>query len=110
MEEILKKYIYTSVGIASIANDKLKELLEDLIQNNHFVEEEGERIVDQFFVNLRADIDTIQGSIQSKMDVILQKLHIASVQHLKDDIEKNVNNIKQNSALLLKGFSSNQHS
>ena len=105
MEEILKKYIYTSVGIAAIANEKFKELLEDLIQNNHFVEEEGERIVDQFFVNLRADLDSIQGNIQSRLDVVLQKLNVQSVQHLKDDLEKNVTNIKQTSALLLKNLS-----
>ena len=105
MDEILKKYIYTSVGIASIANEKFKELLEDLIQNNHFVEEEGERIVDQFFLNLRTDLDTIQGSLQSRLDILLTKLNLQTVQHLKEDIEKNMNDLKQTSSLLLKSFS-----
>ena len=104
MDEFLKKYIYTSVGIASIANEKFKELLEDLIQNNHFVEEEGERIVDQFFLNLRTDLDTIQGSLQSRLDILLTKLNLHTVQHLKEDIEKNMNDLKQTSSLLLKSF------
>lgn len=105
MDEFLKKYIYTSVGIASIANEKFKELLEDLIQNNHFVEEEGERIVDQFFLNLRTDLDNIQGSLQSRLDILLTKLNLQTVQHLKEDIEKNMNDLKQTSSLLLKSFS-----
>ena len=105
MDEFLKKYIYTSVGIASIANEKFKELLEDLIQNNHFVEEEGERIVDQFFINLRTDVDTIQGSLQCRLDILLTKLNLHTVQHLKEDIEKNMNDLKQTSSLLLKSFS-----
>ena len=105
MDEFLKKYIYTSVGIASIANEKFKELLEDLIQNNHFVEEEGERIVDQFVLNLRTDLDNIQGSLQSRLDILLTKLNLQTVQHLKEDIEKNMNDLKQTSSLLLKSFS-----
>ncbi|MFN8281641.1 MAG: hypothetical protein U0U67_00400 [Chitinophagales bacterium] len=108
MEKLLQKYIYTSVGIAVIANEKFKELLEDLIQNNHFVEEEGERVVDQFLMNLRADLDAVQGSVQQRIDEILTKLNLHSVQHLKEDVEKNINNIKQSSALLLKGFSDNK--
>jgi polyhydroxyalkanoate synthesis regulator phasin len=102
MDEFLKKYIYTSVGIASIANEKFKELLEDLIQNNHFVEEEGERIVDTFLVDLRQQVDNVNGTVQMKVDELLQKFGISNIQSLKDDVENYVNDAKQNATHLLK--------
>ena len=52
MSEVIKKIIYTSIGAASVTNEKFKELIEDLIQNNHFTEDEGKRIVDTFLVKL----------------------------------------------------------
>ena len=100
-DEKIVQQLQTELNIHPV----LCKLLEDLIQNNHFVEEEGERIVDQFFLNLRTDLDTIQGSLQSRLDILLTKLNLQTVQHLKEDIEKNMNDLKQTSSLLLKSFS-----
>lgn len=48
MSAFSNKIIYTAIGAASITNEKFKELIEDLIQNNHYTEEEGKRLTDNF--------------------------------------------------------------
>ncbi|MCC6583121.1 MAG: hypothetical protein IT271_05415 [Chitinophagales bacterium] len=102
MSEVIKKIIYTSIGAASVTNEKFKELIEDLIQNNHFTEDEGKRIVDTFFVDLRQHVDTVNGSIQLKIEELLKKFGIPNIQSIKYDVENYVNDIKDNPSLLLK--------
>ena len=53
MSDFIKNTIYTSIGVVSITNDKFKELVEDLIQNNHYTKDEGKRLTDDFLFNLR---------------------------------------------------------
>ena len=102
MSEVIKKIIYTSIGAASVTNEKFKELIEDLIQNNHFTEDEGKRIVDTFLVDLRQHVDTVNGSIQLKIEELLNKFGIPNIQSIKFDVENYVNDIKDNPSLLLK--------
>ncbi|HNY55595.1 MAG: hypothetical protein IPP60_16145 [Sphingobacteriales bacterium] len=102
MSEVIKKIIYTSIGAASVTNEKFKELIEDLIQNNHFTEDEGKRIVDTFLVDLRQHVDTVNGSIQLKIEELLKKFGIPNIQSIKYDVENYVNDIKDNPSLLLK--------
>jgi polyhydroxyalkanoate synthesis regulator phasin len=98
MSAILKKVIYTSLGVASVAQDKLKELVEDLIQNDHYTEEEGKRIVDTFLMDLRAQVDMVHGNVQHKVDEILAKAGITNLQQLKDELSNYFRDVKENPA------------
>src|SRR3954462_8812669 len=102
MTEIFKRLIYTSIGVATITNEKLKELVEDLIQNSQFTEEEGKRIVDTFLFDIRQQVDSINGNLQVKLDDLLQRSGIRSIQDMKNDIENYVKDIKENPSLLLR--------
>ena len=102
MTNLIQKLVYTSIGVASVTNEKFKELMEDLIQNNHFTEDEGKRIVDTFLVDLRQQVDNVNGTVQMKVDELLQKFGLSSIHSLKDDVENYVNDIKRNPTLLLK--------
>ncbi|MFN8297000.1 MAG: hypothetical protein U0T69_12445 [Chitinophagales bacterium] len=102
MTEFIKKIIYTSIGAASVTNEKFKELLEDLIQNQHFTEDEGKRIVDTFLVDLRQQIDTFNGSIQLKADDFFKKFGFPGMQSIKQDVENYMQDIKDNPTILLK--------
>lgn len=102
MTGFIKKIIYTSIGAASVTNEKFKELLEDLIQNQHFTEDEGKRIVDTFLVDLRQQIDTFNGSIQLKADDFFKKFGFPGMQSIKQDVENYIQDIKDNPTNLLK--------
>jgi len=102
MSVYIKKIIYTSIGVASVTNEKVKELLEDLIQNNHFTEDEGKRIVDTFLADLRQQVDDVNGTIQIRLDELLKKFGIPGIIQIKHDAESYINDIKENPIMLLK--------
>lgn len=102
MSAIIKKFVYTSIGVASVTNEKFKELVEDLIQNNHFTEDEGKRIVDTFLIDLREHVDTVNTSMQLKIDDLLGKFGIPGIHRIKEDMEQFVVDVKENPSALLK--------
>ena len=49
MEELVRKFLYTGVGIASLTAEKVQEAVDELIGKGKVSKEEGEKIVDGFF-------------------------------------------------------------
>lgn len=96
MSTLVKKTIYTSIGVIAVTNEKFKELMEDLIQNNQFTEDEGRRIVDDFLVKLRERYDTLNITMQVRFDELLAKFGIPSFHTIKEDIEHYVQDVKEN--------------
>ncbi|MEN9448279.1 MAG: hypothetical protein RJA25_1569 [Bacteroidota bacterium] len=102
MSALVKKAIYMSIGVASVTNEKFKELMEDLIQNDQFTEDEGKRLVDDFFIKLREQYDTINTSFQVRIDEALSKFGIPSVHTIKEEVENYVNEVKENPIAILR--------
>lgn len=48
MEDILKKFIYTGVGLLSLTTTKFKEVIDELVNDRKISEDEGKRIFDDF--------------------------------------------------------------
>lgn len=102
MTKFIKNSIYTSIGVVAITNEKFKELVEDLIQNNHFTQDEGKRITDNFLFDLREQLDQVNGTLQAKIEDLLTKFGLPTLSTFKDDMESFVNDVKDNPAILLK--------
>lgn len=102
MSELAKRIIYATVGTASVTNEKFKELIEDLIQNDHFTEDEGKRIVDDFLFNLRGRVDSVHTLMQERVNLILNKMGLSDFYTLKEEIEHYVQDVKENPVALLK--------
>src|SRR3954464_8007997 len=102
MTELLKRFIYTSIGVATITNEKFKELVEDLIQNSQFTEEEGKRIVDSFLFDVRQQVDSVNTNIRFRIDELFRTLGVPEIQSLKDELENYVKKVKDDPTVLLK--------
>jgi len=48
IEELFKKIVYTGVGMASLAKEKLEKTIEEFVEKNKMSTEEGERIMKDF--------------------------------------------------------------
>ena len=48
MEDIIKKVLYTGVGLVTLTAEKLQEAVDDLVDKNKMSEEEGKKVVDDF--------------------------------------------------------------
>ena len=102
MQDLVKNSIYTTVGVVSVAQNKFKELVEELIQNGHYTEEEGKRIVDQFFFDLRSRIDDTTGALQVKADELFRKWNVIDLDQLKqakNDLDVLLKSLRSNPLL-----------
>lgn len=92
---MLKKILYNAVGVLSLANTKVKELIEDFIQNGDYTEDEGKRIVEGIFGNVLEAGAEWQNQLKSNIDQLTSKLNLPNsekltefIQQLKDQLNK----------------------
>ncbi|RMG16386.1 MAG: hypothetical protein D6730_25205 [Bacteroidetes bacterium] len=48
MEDILKKVLYTGVGLVSLTAEKLQQAVDELVEKEKMTEEEGKKVVEEF--------------------------------------------------------------
>lgn len=48
MEDILKKVLYTGVGLVTLTAEKLQEAVDELVDKNKMSQEEGKKVVEDF--------------------------------------------------------------
>lgn len=92
---MLKKILYNTVGVLSLANTKVKELIEDFIQNGDYTEDEGKRIVEGIFGNVIEAGAEWQNQLKSNIEQLASRLKIPNnekinelVQQLKEQLKK----------------------
>jgi len=77
IEKAFKKFVYTGVGFLSTSADKLKGAVEGLVSENEISEEEGQRIIDDFFKETETRKDEYESKIQGFIKELQEKLRIA---------------------------------
>ncbi len=65
MEDAIKKFIYTSVGMIAQTSTKLQEMVNELIRDRKISEEEGKRIVEDFTSKTKAQTQEIEDQARS---------------------------------------------
>lgn len=68
MSQIKQQVLYTIVGTLKLSKDKFLELMEELIQNQHYTEEEGRRITLEFIKNMEAFKKDTQILVAQKLE------------------------------------------
>ena len=48
MEDLIKNLFYSGIGLASMASDKIEEVIDELTEKGNLSEGEGKKIVDDF--------------------------------------------------------------
>ncbi len=49
LESLVKKFVYTGVGFISLSAERFKNSIEDLIKDKKISEQEGQKIISDFF-------------------------------------------------------------
>ncbi len=96
MNELIKKLVYNTVGTAVVTNGKIKELIEDLIQNRAFTEDEGKRVVLQAIHNSEDAVNAIELKVTQTVNQILVNLNLPNTDELKLNLENLKEEIKSN--------------
>ena len=70
MENLIKKALYTGVGLVTVASDKVQETVKGLVDNGKLSEEEGKKVVDEFVTDLEAK----KGEFEERVNSIVNKI------------------------------------
>ena len=65
MEDILKRFIYTGVGLLSLTTTRVRETVNELVNNRKITEEEGRRIIDDLARMTRNHTEDLEEQIRA---------------------------------------------
>jgi polyhydroxyalkanoate synthesis regulator phasin len=84
MSEILKKLLYFSIGTLALAEEKIEEIVGELIKKGDITEKEGKKLIEELIIKVRESKKELEERIKSIIEEILSKMNIPT----KKDIEK----------------------
>jgi polyhydroxyalkanoate synthesis regulator phasin len=70
MEDMIKKFFYTGIGVAALTAEKLQEAVDDLVGRGKVSEEEGKKIVDEFTEKTDTRREEFEGRLKDIVDNI----------------------------------------
>ncbi|QQS27825.1 MAG: hypothetical protein IPM47_13175 [Sphingobacteriales bacterium] len=74
MEELLKKVLYTSVGMVAYTSEKIQKIVGDLVSQSKISEEEGKKIVEDFLKDSEGKREEIEAKVKEVASKILANL------------------------------------
>lgn len=83
MENLVKNFIYSGVGLVSITTEKFKSTIEELVSDKKLSSDEGKKIVDDFFKNTEDKKEEFDTQLKEIIEKMLSKFKFVS----KTDIE-----------------------
>ena len=91
MIELIKKAMFSGVGIITMTKDKLEEMAQDFVEKGKLSEQEGKKFVDEFIQRSDESKEMIRRQIDERIQLALQKANIArssEVDELKAQIKE----------------------
>jgi polyhydroxyalkanoate synthesis regulator phasin len=94
MEETIKKIISASLGMAIIAKNKTKEIIDELIEKGKMSEEEGNKFIDDLKAETEKSKKDAEDEIRKMINNTLQKMDVPTKEDY-DRLEKRVKVLEQ---------------
>ena len=100
MNENLLKTIYFLLGAGKAGEKKLKELIEEIILNSEFTQEEGERIYKEIKAEINKETEFRTSQFYSFVDDLLSTLNLPDRNSLRENAEKVYADFSKNTSFL----------
>lgn len=79
MEDILKKVLYTGVGIATVTAEKLQETVDEWVGKGKVSEEEGKKIVEDFWGQVESRKNEIEERVKAMFEKVTDKVNVPTI-------------------------------
>lgn len=83
MENLLKKVLYTGVGLVSTASENIQKNIDELVKKGSLSEEEGKKVVNDFVESTEAKREEFQARMTEIVTNVLDKLNMPSPEEFK---------------------------
>lgn len=77
MEDLIKKFIYTGVGLVSMTTDRFRETVDQLVKDEKISREEGKEIVDKFFEDTEARKGEFEKQLNETIERVVRQFNFA---------------------------------
>ena len=82
-DNLFKKVVYAGVGLASVAAEKIEETVNDLVDKGKLSDNEGKKIVDDFFKNTEVKTAEFEEKLKDVVKNVVTKFDFLK----RDDVE-----------------------
>ncbi|MGD1843671.1 MAG: phasin family protein [Thermonemataceae bacterium] len=89
MQDLFKKFIYTSIGLVSITAETLKSTVDKLVEESKLSSEEGKKLVDDFMKNTEDKKDEFESQLKTLVEKIVSNFKFVTESDL-DEVMKRV--------------------
>lgn len=76
MEELVKKFIYTGIGIVALTAEKLQESVDEMVGKGKVSKEEGKKIVEDFLNSVDVKKDDFEGKLKNVADNVSETIKL----------------------------------
>ena len=76
MENLIKKVLYTGVGIVAATTERLQHSIDDLVERGKLSEEEGKKVVDDVVKNAEVQRPQVEGRFKKIVDAAFDKMNL----------------------------------
>ncbi len=83
MKDLIKNFLYTGVGLVALASEKVQSVVDDLVEQGKLSQEEGKKIVDDFFKTSESKREELENRIKKMTENLTGKLDFFS----KEDVD-----------------------
>lgn len=84
MDDLFKKILYTGVGLVSMTAEKLQKVVDELVSEKKITNEEGKRIVDDFFHTTETKRAEFESQIRTIADRSVQSFSFATTRQIEE--------------------------
>lgn len=91
MKDLIKNFLYTGVGLVALASEKVQSVVDDLVEQGKLSQEEGKKIVDDFFKTSESKREELENRIKKMTENLTGKLDFFSkegVDSVRDRLEE----------------------
>ncbi len=78
MIDLVKKAMFTGIGILSLTKDKVEEVARDFIDKGKLSEQEGEKLVDELLKKSEESREDLKKRIDEQIQAMLDKMDLVS--------------------------------
>ncbi|TDI64502.1 MAG: hypothetical protein E2O88_11320 [Bacteroidetes bacterium] len=84
MGDLIKKFVYTGVGLASLTAEKLQKSIDKLVDEDKISEKEGRKIVDEFFQKTESKKKSFETQINKIIKEVISKFDFSKAKEILD--------------------------
>jgi polyhydroxyalkanoate synthesis regulator phasin len=101
MVDLIKKALYTGVGLAVLTKEKAEELVKDLTQQAKLSEQEGKELFDGLLKQSEQARNDLQSRLDEAVLAVVKRLNLATrdeVANLRAKVEELSANVREHTA------------